>query len=206
MSDISPASSGCPFPSLDEYGFDGLSIQSVGYTLGAEEEAVHVYVTRGSKRSLAELLTRVGDVQIEVINLGKVDKKPEAAYAAVSRGNVYQRNGRIACGSSCAPAGENYSGTFGALVYSSVGVMALSNNHVFAACNHIALGQPILSPSSNDARPNVPAPRELCRHSGIVELRSGTPDLVPLAGCGKRTRRTDVVDGASSRPTISVIL
>ena len=27
-----------------------------------------------------------------------------------------------------------------------------------------------------------------------------------LAGCGKRTRRTDVVDGASSRPTISLIL
>ena len=35
-----------------------------------------------------------------------------------------------------------------------------------------------------------------------VGLESG----VVLAGCGKRTRRTDVVDGASSRPTISVIL
>lgn len=98
-------------------------------------------------------------------------------------GNVYERNGRIACGSSCAPAGENYAGTFGALVHREGELMTLSNNHVFAACNHVPVGQPILAPSAADARPDIPAPRELCRHAGIVELRSGTPTLVPLARC-----------------------
>ena len=43
--------------------------------------------------------------------------------------------------------------------------------------------------------------------SGEIFLNNLSNKLnIPLAGCGKRTRRTDVVDGASSRPTISVIL
>ena len=61
--------------------------------------------------------------------------------------------------------------------------MSLSNNHVFAACNHVPVGQPILSPSPMDARTDMPAPRQLCRHADIVELRSDTPPLVPLSLC-----------------------
>ena len=37
-----------------------------------------------------------------------------------------------------------------------------------------------MSPSSMDASPSTQAPREICRHSEIIELRSGTPALVPL--------------------------
>ncbi len=178
-----PATTVLDSPNLPEYGFAGLAIQSVGYTFGAEEEAVQIYVTRGSKRSLDRLSTEIEGVDIRVTNLGRLVIRPEAIAATGIRGNVYEHNGRIACGSSCAPAGENYSGTFGALVDSNGIVMALSNNHVFAACNHVPVGQPILSPSAMDARPEMPAPRQLCRHSRIVELRSGTPTLVPLARC-----------------------
>ncbi len=38
--------------------------------------------------------------------------------------------------------------------------------------------------------------------TGVVRLAGGA---MTLAGCGKRARRTDVVGGASSSPTISVI-
>ena len=178
-----PATAGLETPHLPEHGFAGLSIQSIGYTLGAEEEVVQIYVTRGGKRSLDRLATDISGVKVRVTNLGRLVIRPEAIAATGIRGSVYEHNGRIACGSSCAPAGENYSGTFGALVYSEGKLLALSNNHVFAACNHVPVGQPILSPSAMDARPEIPAPRQLCRHARIVELRSGTPTLVPLARC-----------------------
>ena len=178
-----PATSGRETPKLPEYDFVGLSVQSVGYTFGAEKEIVQIYVTRGGKRNLDGLSTDIDGVEIRVTNLGKLVIRPEAIAAAGPLGNTYERNGRIACGSSCAPAGENYSGTFGALVRSDGDLMALSNNHVFAACNQIPVGQPILSPSAMDARPELPAPRQICRHARIVELRSGTPTLVPMVRC-----------------------
>ena len=177
---ILPSTAGQEFAHFTQYGFENLSVQSVGYASGADEEFIHVYVTRGNRRDLSKLSTDVEGIKVQIVNLGKLAVRPEAAAVLGVRGNVYERNGRIACGSSCAPAGENYSGTFGALVDSDGDLMALSNNHVFAACNHVIVGQPILSPSSSDARPNVPAPRQLCRHARIVELRSGTPALVPL--------------------------
>ena len=164
---------------IGEYGLSGLSVQSVGYASGTDDDAVYVYVTRGSKAALARLSGERDGVNIRVVNFGKLVIRPEATVAVSTQGHIFEHNARIACGSSCAPAGENYSGTFGALVISNGELMALSNNHVFAACNHVAVGQPILSPSALDARPGVPAPRELCRHSKIAELRSGTPDLVP---------------------------
>lgn len=162
-----------------EYGFAGLSVQSVGYTSGAEEETVNVYITRGNKRDLDALPTSFHGVGIQAIKVGKLTVRPEHSAGVGAHGNIYERNGRIACGSSCAPAGETYSGTFGALVRSGGQLMALSNNHVFAACNQMPVGQPILSPSAADAGPNTPPPRQLCRHHDIIELRSGTPDLVP---------------------------
>ena len=59
-------------------------------------------------------------------------------------------------------------------------MLALSNNHVFAACNHTPVGMPILAPSTMDARPGRRAPTEICRHERIVELQSGDPALVPV--------------------------
>ena len=180
---ILPTTTDSDIPYSPEDGFASLSIQSVGFTQGATEEIVQIYVTRGSKRNLEKLSTEINGVRIRVTNLGKLLIRPEAIITASQYGSIYQRNGRIACGSSCAPAGENYSGTFGALVNSNGEILALSNNHVLAACNHIPVGQPILSPSAMDARPGIPAPRQICCHARIVELRSGTPALVPLSRC-----------------------
>ena len=96
-------------------------------------------------------------------------------------GKLFVHENRIACGSSCAPTGESYAGTMGALVRKAGrarSLYILSNNHVLAACNHVQPGMPIMAPSSIDGRPGVPAPSEVARHSEICELRSGEPRLV----------------------------
>ena len=177
---IMPAATNIESPYYEAYGLSGLAIQSVGYAHGADEESVNVYVTRGSRRSLNEIPQEIDGVKVRAVNLGRPTVKPEASAATRTRGIVYDYHGKIACGSSCAPAGENYAGTFGALVSRNGAMMALSNNHVFAACNHVLVGQPILAPSAIDARPGIPAPRQFCQHAEIIELRSGTPTLVPL--------------------------
>src|SRR5262249_20244571 len=97
------------------------------------------------------------------------------------KGNVYERNDRIACGSSCAPMNKTYAGTFGALVKRTGkdGIWAISNNHVFADCNHSPSGTPISSPAAQDTKPSpARAPTMFCEHAGIEELRSGTPTFV----------------------------
>jgi hypothetical protein len=160
-------------------GFSGLSVQGVGCDETEGKEKVYVYVTKGVKRKLDTISGDKDGVSIKVINIGKTIIRPEAALSATNRGNVFLRNGRIACGSSCHPSGENFTGTVGAIIQRGNDLFALSNNHVFGACNHIPIGQPIMSPSNADTGPNVPAPRLIARHSGIMELRSGDPELVP---------------------------
>jgi hypothetical protein len=173
-------------------GFVGLSVQAVGYAEGPianakrnedqqAEDEVHIYVTRGSKKELRALPKSVGGIRVLVHNTGKVSVRPRAASSASNRGMLYEHDGRIACGSSCAPSGKNYAGTLGALVKRKghAGLFALSNNHVFADCNHTPTGMPILSPAGMDGRP-APArpPGRICEHFGIVELRSGSPAFV----------------------------
>lgn len=170
---------------LDEYfaeedGFAGLAVHSVGFTSGAEEEKVVIYVARGSKKALDGIAEAVDGVLVEAKVMGKLRAGPAPAMASGGLSNFYERNRRIACGSSCAPSGQNYSGTFGGLLRNGNRMLALSNNHVFAACNHTPVGMPILSPSTNDARPGRRAPSEICRHDRIVELRSGDPALVQM--------------------------
>jgi hypothetical protein len=164
-------------------GFAGLAVQSVGYEEGAKQPKVHIYVTKGSQSAIRAISGIQGDVKIEINRIGKVVVRPEAASGAVHRGNVFSRSGRIACGSSCAPSGEFYAGTLGALVLKETdrGLYILSNNHVLAAGNHVPVGMPILSPSTIDAHPGTRAPSEVCRHSEICELRSGVPTLVPTS-------------------------
>jgi hypothetical protein len=161
---------------LEQVGFAGLAIQAVGYEAGARAPKIHIYVTKGR-----HLERQFENVDVEVHRVGRVTVRPEAASAATHRGNLFQRKGRIACGSSCAPSGEQYAGTLGALLRRSNDrtLYALSNNHVFAAGNHTPVGMPILSPSSIDASPSGRAPGEVCRHAEICELRSGVPTLVP---------------------------
>lgn len=165
-------------------GFYGLSVRGVGVAAspvdGAEKlSGVHIYVTRGSQRDLKALPGELNNIPVHAHRLGPVYVKPRASGVTTNRGHVFEHGGRIACGSSCAPATTSYSGTIGAIVADGDGNRyALSNNHVFGDCNHMPVDQPILSPSNADARPSIRAPEEICRHSKIVELRSGTPALV----------------------------
>jgi hypothetical protein len=166
---------------FEEAGFEGLSVQSVGYEKGGDEPVVHIYVTKGSLRGFRSLPEQENGVRIQVNRMGRLVVRPEQASGASNQGNLIVRNKRIASGSSCAPSGENYSGTFGALVKRKSDrntLFALSNNHVLAACNHVPVGMPIMAPSSNDTRPAGRAPAEIARHAAIAELRSGEPSLV----------------------------
>jgi hypothetical protein len=165
---------------FEEAGFSGLTVQSVGIEEATDEPKMHVYVAKGSRKAEKGLSELEPQVPIQINRVGRVIVRPEAASGAAARGHVFQRRGRVACGSSCAPAGESYPGTLGALVRkgSARNLYALSNNHVLAACNHIPVGMPILSPSGIDARPGIRAPGEVCRHAEICELRSGVPALV----------------------------
>ena len=112
--------------------------------------------------------------------MGPIVVRPDAAASATNHGLLFERGGRICCGSSCAPTSENCSGTLGALVKTtqSPHIHLLSNNHVFAGCNHVPRGQPILAPSSADGRPTMRAPTRFAAHDLIHELRSGDPNFV----------------------------
>jgi hypothetical protein len=170
--------------SLDYYfrpeeGFAGLAVHSVGFTPGADKEEVIIYVARGSRKMLNALPESVEGIPVRADLVGRLRAGPSMATSGVS--HLFERNSRIACGSSCAPSNENYSGTLGALVSDGMRIFALSNNHVFAACNHTPVNMPILSPSTVDARPGRRAPGEICRYERMIELRSGDPSLVPLA-------------------------
>jgi len=159
--------------------FGGLAVQAVGYERGkAADPAVHIYVLRASRSIQKKLPETINEVPLVVNRMGRVMTSPGALAGA----NYFQRDGRVACGSSCAPSAERYAGTFGALVRANDHpgkLFCLSNNHVLAACNHVPVGQPIMSPAMLDSGPAA-APRHIANHTAIVELRSGVPELVPV--------------------------
>lgn len=161
-----------------EEGFAGLAVQSVGYTAGAKSEEVIIYVTKGSKKALREIPAKVEGVPVRANVMGRTKAGPMTAASSSLTSHFFQRKGRVACGSSCAPSNQNYAGTFGALASDGNKILALSNNHVFGACNHTPIGMPIVAPSPMDKRPGRPAQREICQHDRISELRSGIPPLV----------------------------
>ena len=109
-----PAAAGAPeLPEYDEYGFSGLAVQSVGVEEGADvdDPRVHVYVTKGSRVPERKIDDDGETVRVVFNRIGQVVVKPEPASAATHAGNVYLRQERVACGSSCAPSGEQYAGT-----------------------------------------------------------------------------------------------
>jgi hypothetical protein len=161
-------------------GFEGLAVQSVGFEEGPKEPKVHIYLTRGSAKLIKSLPAQLEGVSIRAHRMGNIVVRPEAASSATNHGHLFERGERICCGSSCAPTSENCSGTLGAIVrrLGDANLYLLSNNHVFAGCNHVPRDQPILSPSSADGRPTFRAPAEIGRHADIQELRSGSPNFV----------------------------
>jgi hypothetical protein len=180
---------------FDDDAFSNLSVQAVGCAESGDREAVYIYVTKGSKRAFTSIPTEIADVPIVIDNIGKIIIRPRATSS--NRGYIFERGGRISCGSSCAPSGKDYSGTFGALVRKSSdpeGIYVLSNNHVTADCNHLSVGMPIMSPSGNDSRPGF-APRFIGEHENMTELRSGAPPLVQPC-------RDDLAIALASQPTV----
>jgi len=100
----------------ENLGFGGIAVQSVGFEEGPESPKVHVYLTRGTSRLMKSLPSEIEGVSIRVHRMGLITVRPDAAASATNQGHLFERNGRIACGSSCAPTSENCSGTLGALV------------------------------------------------------------------------------------------
>jgi len=96
--------------------FSGLSVQSVGFEEGPEEPKVHIYVTKGSSRYLKSLPQDIDGVPVQVHKMGPVTVRPDTAGSSTNRGNIFERNNRICCGSSCGPTSEQCAGTIGALV------------------------------------------------------------------------------------------
>jgi hypothetical protein len=185
--------------------FGGLAVQSVGAEDGVPDPKVHIYLTKGSARLIKSLPDEFEGVSIRVHKMGAITVRPEAAANTTHHGLLFQRNNRICCGSSCAPTSENCSGTLGALVRkpNTNQLFLLSNNHVFAGCNHVPQNQPILSPSSNDGSPSGRAPGEIGRHHEIHELRSGNPIFVNPCDAGlalARATSPDIFEFVAGRP------
>jgi hypothetical protein len=180
--------------------FGGLAVQSVGFEDGVKEPKVHIYLTRGSSRLIKSLPDDIDGVPVRIHKMGLITVRPEAASAATHRGHFFERNNRVCCGSSCAPTSENCTGTFGAIVRKGQAqqLYLLSNNHVFAGCNHVPQNQPILAPSSNDGNPTVRAPGEIGRHHEIHELRSGNPVFVNPCDADLALARATNPNGISS--------
>ncbi len=164
----------------DTEPFSTLSIQSVGFDEGIDDPKVHIYINKGSLRFIQSLPKAIEGVKVLVHRTSALSVRPEAAATKASKGYIFTRDGRICCGTSCAPTSEQLSGTFGAIVRdkSSGEICLLSNNHVFAGCNHTPPDQPILAPSNSDGRPGALAPSEIGRHFKMVELRTGDPNFV----------------------------
>jgi hypothetical protein len=141
---------------------------------------VHVYLTHGSVRQMKALPKEIEGVPVLVHRMGPITVRPEAAGSATNRPNLFERGGRICCGSSCGPTSERSAGTLGALVRAEAGgqLYVLSNNHVLAGCNHVPRNQPILAPAGMDGRPDIQAPHEIGRHDQIHLLLSGDPYFV----------------------------
>jgi len=155
-----------------------LSIQSIGYEVGVPDPRIHVYTTKGRAPKTAIPIMIQGHTFEVVINkVGAITIDP---FKAPITGNIYfNTNGRLCCGSSCAPQREKYSGTIGALVEVDGENFILSNNHVLSNCNQVSMDMPILAPSNADGHQNAPS-QAIAKLRKIVPVISGSPSFVPL--------------------------
>lgn len=175
---VQPASGGQPTSDyVEPLGFAGLSVFAIGIDEDSDDPGIRVYVTKGRKEYIKSLQDGDSKISIRVSNIGKMVINPEQASSTTNRGNLFKRGDAIACGSSCAPVGENHSGTFGAIIEHNGNHFVLSNNHVISGCNHIKKNISIISPSNLDVIPNV-APREIGRHHDLIPLCSGDPIFI----------------------------
>lgn len=160
-------------------------LYSVAYTVGVPKPKIYIFCTKKniSKKDQETLRIFVEenfasqygfDVSVEVSGNIQIDQEKN------SNGTVFVHDDKIACGSSCAPGTQNYSGTFGAIVKKDgdeENCYIVSNNHILSACNDMPPGMPILSPSNMDTRPGFAA-GEIATLSDIIALKSGNVGFV----------------------------
>ena len=160
--------------------FSGLAVQAVGHGNGPSGPEVVIYVSKSSARALRGLPEEMDGVPISVRKAGLISVSPDRASRVTGEPKVYIRDGRIACGSSCASAGGD-AGTLGALVKKEgkEEFYLLSNNHVLAGCNHIPPGMHILAPAPGDAKPGGTPPTTLAELADVLPMYSGYPEHVP---------------------------
>lgn len=176
--------------------FSNLAVQAIGFAESHGKQSIQIFLNSATASALNRLPQTIGELPVEVHKIGRVQVKPQNTTS--NMGNVYFRNGRVCCGSSCAPSGRQYSGTLGAMATDSTGtIFAVSNNHIIGDCNHTPLGMPIMSPSSSDGRPGLP-PKSVASHERIIELRSGIPFLVAPCTLDVAMARVDVPSEVSS--------
>ena len=68
-----------------EEGFAGLAVHSVGYTAGADEEEVIIYVARGSKKCLKALPEAVDEAPVRAELIGANARRTISFYGSLRR-------------------------------------------------------------------------------------------------------------------------
>ena len=65
---------------------------------------------------LRALPEAVEEIRVHAEVMGRLRAGPSPSMAGSGVSHLFERNARIACGSSCVPSNENYTGTLGALL------------------------------------------------------------------------------------------
>ena len=151
---------------------DGKSADDEGDTI--EDEVLIQAKGRMSKDFLASMEKEIDGVKVSVEESTLVHVDPEDAYKYSGGALLYERNSKIACGSSCATA-TGFPGTLGALVTrkGEHGIFVLSCSHVLSACDVIRRGMPILTPAPEDAKPEGPLPLSVARLTKTIPMQHG---------------------------------
>lgn len=163
--------------------YRGLEVVSVVYRNGKaaegenseiEDEVVIHAKGRMTKDFLASMTKEIDGVKVTVEESTLVHVDPEEAYKYSGGASLYERNGKIACGSSCATA-TGFPGTLGALVTRTgeEGLFILSCSHVLSACDVIRRGMPILAPAPDDAKPEGHLPLSIARLTKTMPMQHG---------------------------------
>jgi hypothetical protein len=155
--------------------FAGLQVHSVGFDEDTDP-AVYIYLVKGAAKEIKRLPREQDGVRIKVRPVGAMSVRPQSS--AKQPPKLFLRDGRIACGSSCAPTGVTYSGTMGALVKDDKKLYCLSNNHILGDCNHMPVGMPVMAPSSADGKPNLSPPLAIAKFSRLIAMTSANPSHV----------------------------
>lgn len=161
----------------------GIEIQCLGHFDGGddEEDKIVLYTKNYIGKARSKSIPKIDGVPIKTEHVGSLLVKPKLASSEQKEGKIYIREEKLCCGSSCAPAAQDYSGTLGALIRKNddpENVYILSNNHILSGCNQIPKGMPILSPSSKDGRPEAFPPTTISFLSEIDPLEFGDPGFI----------------------------